>query len=345
MVAHQDVLYIFGGMIDSGSNEDDTPLWLYDIDSSTWCHNKAAEDKEARPTNRKGHSAVVYQAGMYIFGGYFDIKGAVEEFWMFSFGSEKWSALSPRTRGMGPGPRHGHASATFNSAMYLFGGLKQMAEQNDFWKFDFRRHHWSSIKTSSGPPKVVGHACVIHQNSLWLVGGGLPYRCPTGNLWRFHFHSRSWKKVPKGKEDSEVAKMYHSAIGVPGLLPRAPDMTCLEVGISATKPASLHKWGTNKVANTPNTEDIEMKTFKQFPSTPLFCSCSFNNLDQTDEQQLLSSCRNDDEPVTYVNAIEEEEAVSQPNRTKPDLLIIGGKPLSRNCRISVWQLKLCQVAI
>ncbi|KAM4626186.1 kelch domain-containing protein 1-like isoform 1-T2 [Discoglossus pictus] len=357
MVAHKDVLYIFGGMIDSGSNEENTPLWLYDIDTGTWSESKAVEGKEARPTNRKGHSAVVYQDDMYIYGGYFDIKGAVEEFWVYSFGTEKWSALSPSTRGTGPGPRHGHSSVTYGSAMYLFGGLKLMAEQNDFWRFDLRRHNWSSIKTSSGPPKLVGHASVIHQNCLWIIGGGLPYRSPNSNLWRFHFHSRSWKKMSKGKDDGESAKMYHSAIGLPvqPLLGSSISHQALYHGtayqehkLSEThtgKPGSFRTRGTNKVGSIPNTEDIEMKSFKQFPSSPVFCSCSFNKIDQMDEQQLLPGCENVDESFPYIGGVEEDGEPSRRKVGQDVILIIGGKPFSKSCKISMCQMKLDQITI
>ncbi|KAG8536569.1 hypothetical protein GDO81_026081, partial [Engystomops pustulosus] len=147
MVAHQGALYVFGGMVDFGGNRENTPLWMYCTETRRWCEVKAQDGQVNRPTNRKGHSAVVYQAGMFVYGGYFDIEGTVEEFWVFYFDTQKWAPLSPHTRGMGPGPRHGHSCVTHNAAMFLFGGLKNMAEQNDFWRFDFRRHNWSIIKT------------------------------------------------------------------------------------------------------------------------------------------------------------------------------------------------------
>lgn len=45
------------------------------------------------PTNRKGHSAVVYCASMYIYGGYVGIRGISQEFWTFHFG--KFKSLIP----------------------------------------------------------------------------------------------------------------------------------------------------------------------------------------------------------------------------------------------------------
>uniref|UniRef100_A0A3B3Q572 Uncharacterized protein n=1 Tax=Paramormyrops kingsleyae TaxID=1676925 RepID=A0A3B3Q572_9TELE len=69
MVANQHLLYVFGGMIDCAYAHRKTPLWLYNT----------------APVNRKGHSAVVFEAAMYVFGGYVDLKGSSGEFWSFHF--------------------------------------------------------------------------------------------------------------------------------------------------------------------------------------------------------------------------------------------------------------------
>ncbi|XP_063790063.1 ras guanine nucleotide exchange factor F-like isoform X2 [Pseudophryne corroboree] len=342
MVAHEGVLYVFGGMVDFGANRQDTPLWMYGIETRKWYEFKPLEG-QTRPTNRKGHSAVVYQSGMFIYGGYFDIEGAVEEFWVFYFDTQKWSALSPRTRGLGPGPRYGHSSVTYNAAMYLFGGLKNMAEQNDFWRFDFRRHNWSNIKTSSTPPRMVGHASVIHQGCLWIVGGGLPSRSPTNNLWKYHFTSRSWKKFSKGMEIVDCAKMYHCVIAM-GCKSRIQSTF---PGGSVDTPEtdvhySLQTWGANKVASITDSEIIEMKTFKERPVSPVLCSCSSKA--QMDECHLLASYEN--ESFTYHG--EETEADYQQTalecRTQAEsqdvLLVIGGKPLAKHCKISMCQIKM-----
>ncbi|XP_018424220.1 PREDICTED: kelch domain-containing protein 3-like, partial [Nanorana parkeri] len=343
-----DVLCVFGGMVDFGANKENTPLWKYSVDSRKWDDFQPPSTQESRPSNRKGHSAAVYGSAMFVYGGYFDIEGTVEEFWKFDFDTQKWSALSPRTRGLGPGPRHGHSSATHNSAMYLFGGLKNMAEQNDFWRFDFRRHNWSNIKTSSGPPKLVGHASAIHQGSLWVIGGGLPFCSPTSNLWKYDFTSRSWKRISRGKEHNGCAKMYHCVIPLgwrsrPGT--GSSDCGLDETLLESEQPNKLHSfpsWGANKVATIPTSDLIEMKTLKEGPAGPLFCSCS-SSAEHT-EEHLLTTYEN--ECFSYSG--EETEAdycqVDSGDRTVTGkenvFLVIGGKPLSRHCDISVSRIHL-----
>ncbi|XP_068103226.1 leucine-zipper-like transcriptional regulator 1 homolog [Hyperolius riggenbachi] len=340
MVAYQDVLYVFGGMVDCAANREKTPLWMYSIEPRKWCEYKSPAGQESRPINRKGHSAAVYQSAMYLYGGYIDMKGVLEEFWVFYFDAQRWSALSPRTRGLGPGPRHGHSSVTHNAAMYLFGGLKNMDEQNDFWRFDFRRHNWSCIKTSSGPPKLVGHASLVHRECLWIIGGGLASRNPTSNLWKYNFTSKSWKKVSQGKERNDCARMYHCVAP----LGRPSRRTSSELNGESDDGYRLyppHSWGANRVAAVSTSELIEMQTLTEPPASPIFCSCS--STDPAEELQLSSY-----ENECFTLSGEEEETGEQQTdsrrRTEAEnediFLVMGGKPLSRHGGISIAYIRL-----
>ncbi|CAN2389110.1 Kelch motif [Pristimantis euphronides] len=341
MVAHKGVLYVFGGMVDFGANREYTPLWTYSIDTRRWCEFKAREEQETRPTNRKGHSAVIYQSAMFVYGGYFDIEGAVEEFWVFYFDTQKWSQLSPHTRGLGPGPRHGHACVSHNAAMFLFGGLKNMAEQNDFWRFDFRKHIWTIIKTSSGPPKSVGHGSVIHRGSLWIVGGGLPSRTPAHNLWKYHFASRSWKKISGVKQRVDCARMYHCVVAVGGKSTSGDRVSSscsehLEVPGGDLSSENLYSLTLASTKVTSHSNLIEMTTFKERPASPVLCSCPFSS--GADEQRLLTSYEN--KSLTLLEEEYPQTAVSgvEPAEDEDVFLMIGGRPLSRHCEISIGRI-------
>lgn len=45
------------------------------------------------PTNRKGHSAVVLDSSMLLYGGFVDIKGSSQEFWCLDFGEFKIAVI------------------------------------------------------------------------------------------------------------------------------------------------------------------------------------------------------------------------------------------------------------
>ncbi|NXU75040.1 GEFF factor, partial [Oreotrochilus melanogaster] len=195
MVAYKGTLYIFGGMVDSAFTQAKTPLWIYDIDSARWteCPNVPAETESSAPTNRKGHSAVVYHSSMYIYGGYFGIRGISQEFWSFHFDTSKWLCVSTPAHSPGPGPRHGHSAVVYHTGMYLFGGLMGLSEQKDLWKWDFLSSSWSNIRTSHGPPPVVGHASALFKDFMLIFGGGISNSSPNGDLWKYHFHTQAWK--------------------------------------------------------------------------------------------------------------------------------------------------------
>uniref|UniRef100_A0A3Q1FFQ7 Si:dkey-3d4.3 n=1 Tax=Acanthochromis polyacanthus TaxID=80966 RepID=A0A3Q1FFQ7_9TELE len=67
-------LYVFGGLLDSAYTQCRCPLWVFDI-------------------NRKGHSAVVIDSAMLMYGGFIDIKGSSQDFWRLDF-TMAWSLLS-----------------------------------------------------------------------------------------------------------------------------------------------------------------------------------------------------------------------------------------------------------
>ena len=68
MVEYQDILYVFGGEL-SFCNDQETPLWMYDIKENSW-EKYCAPRGVVTPKGRRGHSAVVHGDCMYIYGGY-----------------------------------------------------------------------------------------------------------------------------------------------------------------------------------------------------------------------------------------------------------------------------------
>ena len=68
MVEHQDVLYVFGGEL-SFCNDQETPLWMFDIKENLW-RKYLAPRGVVTPKGRRGHTAVVHGDCLYIYGGY-----------------------------------------------------------------------------------------------------------------------------------------------------------------------------------------------------------------------------------------------------------------------------------
>ncbi|CAL8376440.1 unnamed protein product, partial [Gadus morhua 'NCC'] len=135
MVAHEGFLYAFGGTLDGAYTGWGCPLWVFDLGKNKWVHWQGKKTVCRIPTNRKSHSAVVFGSSMFVYGGYVDMRGSSQEFWRLDFDSMCWSLLGGDQQS-GPGPRHSHCAVAHQETMYLYGGLRGLREQRDFWSWN-----------------------------------------------------------------------------------------------------------------------------------------------------------------------------------------------------------------
>ncbi|KAM6268700.1 uncharacterized protein LJ264_004737 isoform 1-T1 [Porphyrio hochstetteri] len=375
MVAYKGTLYIFGGMVDSAFTQAKTPLWIYDIDSARWteCCNVPAETESSAPTNRRGHSAVVFHSSMYIYGGYFGIRGISQEFWTFHFDTRKWFCVSTPSHDTGPGPRHGHSAVVYHTGMYLFGGLMGLSEQKDLWKWDFVSSSWSNIRTSQGPSPVVGHASIVFRDSMLIFGGGISNSSPNDVLWSYHFHTQTWKKLCSTTKANFSSKTYHCILGIGADFQTSSDFADTFPSPWQSKQKDRQQQVTvpkhtrfsnyfrqqpaHRVFSQEESNAIEMKTF----SLPLepggFCAFQTTpeaGLDPNRATSTLSkdvclclSVSSEKETFAAAQAVGAEGPCCQHAATVDAvssntnlLLLIGGKPLSSFSEISLWQTEL-----
>ncbi|XP_074684877.1 uncharacterized protein LOC141925145 isoform X2 [Strix aluco] len=325
------------------------------------------------PTNRKGHSAVVYHSSMYIYGGYFGIRGISQEFWTFHFDTRKWLCVSTPSHSTGPGPRHGHSAVVYHTGMYLFGGLMGLSEQKDLWKWDFISSSWANIRTSQGPPPVVGHASVVFKDSMLIFGGGISNSSPTDDLWKYHFHTQTWKKLSSTTKANFSPKMYHCILGIGVDFQTTSDFTNTFPSHWKSKQKDHHQLVTipkhtrfcnyfrqqpaYRAFSNEESHAIEMKTF----SLPLepggFCAFQTASEAELDPNGATGVLSKDKSLRLFVSSEEETFAASQvvggeegtdcQHATAADevgsgtnvLLLIGGKPLSSFSEISFWQME------
>ncbi|EEC01790.1 conserved hypothetical protein [Ixodes scapularis] len=94
-----------------------------------------------QPTGRRGHTCVIYNGAMHLFGGYQDLKGSSAELWGFHFGTSLWRKQQEQGRlgaGRQPTGRRGHTCVIYNGAMHLFGGYQDLKGSSaELWGFHF----------------------------------------------------------------------------------------------------------------------------------------------------------------------------------------------------------------
>ncbi|KAM9365964.1 uncharacterized protein klhdc3l [Pholidichthys leucotaenia] len=358
MVAHQGFLYVFGGMLDSGFSTSRCALWVFDVVKQRWVHWQGKKSCPQMPSNRKGHSAVVLGSSMLMYGGLVDIKGSSQEFWSLNFDTMAWSLLSGSQKAsLGPGPRHSHSAVAHQGCMYLFGGLKGLKEQRDFWRWDWLGRAWTSLRC--GPPRLAGHSAVAYRDSMLVFGGGNSPNSLKNCLWSYGFSSHTWSQISTLPGSEPPDKIHHCCAGLGPSYNPQPGM--------GPKPWTLgekFRPFKNKCYPAPLTflgseGAIELETFsleKCHEKKSQRKSSDPNNKKQTTipgrDAQVIGTC------LTFENQgfrtqwscseddmlhqeDEEEEGGGDICQHLPDLLLVlGGRPWSRTSNISMWQMTL-----
>ncbi|KAK9502066.1 hypothetical protein O3M35_012669 [Rhynocoris fuscipes] len=129
---------------------------------------------------------------MVIYGGYRDLRGSCNELWVFHFETESWHLLSGSSTC--PPARHKHSMVIHDGSIWIYGGMTDLQERSDLWKFDTVRKLWQQVKSKVSPGALHSHA-VCKLPSSMLVFGGERSGQPNNELWRFHFATETWEKI------------------------------------------------------------------------------------------------------------------------------------------------------
>ncbi|XP_062257816.1 ras guanine nucleotide exchange factor F [Platichthys flesus] len=360
MVAHEGFLYVFGGLLDSAYTSCKCALWVFDIAKQNWvsCQRKRSSPQSKMPTNRKGHSAVVVGSDMLVYGGLVDMKGSSQDFWGLDFDTMAWSLLSGCQQGsLGPGPRHSHSAVAHQDCMYLFGGLKGLREQRDFWKWSSISHTWSSLRTKSGPSRLMGHSAVVYKDSMLLFGGGESQNSPNNCLWRYSFTSQTWGQVATLPGSSPPDKIHHCCTGLgPSYMSDSSSPSSTSGRQERLMEDKLRPF-KNKCFPSPLTflgseGAIELETFSLDQCYESKTLSNSSQLDHSKEHLMGKDAQQIGYGLTFENkafgnqwSCTEEDLINEDDgdivQHLPDLLLVlGGRPCSSHSPMSIWQMTL-----
>jgi N-acetylneuraminic acid mutarotase len=126
--------------------------------------------RSGHPRSRFGHTAVVYQNSMFVFGGW-DGHDTLQELCEYNFPSNMWCHLPPR--GSPPRGRYRHTAVVCGDSMFTFGGVdKTQYRFPDLHEFDLVRRLWSKVSTTSVPPTArTFHKTNVHEGYMYILGG------------------------------------------------------------------------------------------------------------------------------------------------------------------------------
>jgi N-acetylneuraminic acid mutarotase len=156
--------------------------------------NAAWSELASAPPGRLGHSAVVHEDSMYLFGGERSAY-VYEDVWRYDFAQDTWEYQAPTA--LVPGlARHDHSAVVYNGTMYVYGG-RSPAAQGDFWAYDMRARTWMAMPTSEGMAPRFSHQAAVQDNKMYVFGGyvGAEAGSLTNEIWEFSFEEMAWTKV------------------------------------------------------------------------------------------------------------------------------------------------------
>jgi len=183
---HSDALVVvYGGQGPDGRILADG-VHLYHPEAQAWVRHPT--ESSISPPGRCGHSAVVHDGHMYVFGGQVapDRGGArashpveCNDLLRYSIASGTWTELMPYNRDLVPTPRSAHSATLYNGQMVVAGGWDQdHAVCGDVFSFDLVAERWSKYtfplksKDRIDPLQRRSHtACLRGGDELLLVGG------------------------------------------------------------------------------------------------------------------------------------------------------------------------------
>nr|CAD7401505.1 unnamed protein product [Timema cristinae] len=118
--------------------------------------------------------------------------------------TESWHLLSSPAGHMGssggggggdlPPARHKHSAILHDDSIWVYGGMTDLQERADLWRWDTVSKTWLNVRSKTGPGALHSHAACKLPSSMLLFGGERDGH-PTNELWRFHFGTETWERL------------------------------------------------------------------------------------------------------------------------------------------------------
>ena len=144
------------------------PLTLSLIQSTI----KKSYHNSEHPSKRWGHSAILYNDSMIIFGGR-HLQRSLSNLYSLDFSTFTWSKIEPINNP--PLARDSHSAVLYDECnMIIFGGNGLTSKFNDLWSFDFNEFKWTKIIPQGKTPCARdGHLSAIINNKYMMIYSGL----------------------------------------------------------------------------------------------------------------------------------------------------------------------------
>ena len=156
-----------------------------------WTRIAQSDTSSATPVARSGHSCVVYENAMYLFGGLGEHRH--NDLWKFDFETHSWTEIPGKDPSKLPSKRCKHSACVYEKTMYVFGGWDSSGKLNDMYRYIFGRNEWEVIPCSNAPRARSAHSVAVYQHHMYLFGGIGDNKF--NDMHRFSFKTQRWSAV------------------------------------------------------------------------------------------------------------------------------------------------------
>ena len=159
----------------------------------TWAKQLCAGEA---PAARGGHTAVLAESQLVVFGGHFYRGDSNFEYLndtlVLDVGSMAWRTV--HCRGEVPEPRYGHSALLVGSRMFVFGGKGAGGRLlRDVRFLDLADWTWTKVRaTSAGPTPRFDHAALLVGRKMVVHGGWDGRQRCMDDTWIFDTETSAW---------------------------------------------------------------------------------------------------------------------------------------------------------
>mmetsp|Transcript_110192 Transcript_110192/g.235255 ORF Transcript_110192/g.235255 Transcript_110192/m.235255 type:complete len:782 (+) Transcript_110192:69-2414(+) len=203
-VVCRDSIYFFGGYTKKDGDYFND-LFEFNIPRAYWTRI----DSASKPSVRTDHSCVVYEASLYIFGG-FDGRSRFQDLHQYMIEDREWIEITGAENG--PMGRFGHSAVIYRSSMFVYGGWNGHDTLDDLYEFSMTTNQWFSVPgRGEVPPSRYRHSTAVHGCCMFIFGGVDKRQARFADLFELSFDTRSWSRV-KTLGDPPSARTFHRAV-------------------------------------------------------------------------------------------------------------------------------------
>lgn len=322
-VAYQNKLYVYSGK----SKEEGLIPDIYVLDPLLETVEKL-EISGLKPEPRVGHSAVVKDGKMYIFGGK-GKRGLLSDLWSFDFQKKEWTRkqLSRQLN-----PRKGHMAFVIGNEMVIIGGLSDYLETLSF-SIDLDSFVLSEIEDFGNFPQSLRYAsgAVLDNNDI-IIYGGMEFKSknPLSTLYTLSL-SKEWisyitrKKQPIEPNSQVSQSLWNNILN----LSRCHTIIAhRSTYIPIQEQKNSRKYKIFEKNEEKNQERTSLTSLIR-PSTSYFLLSDVNSKKLSEEISIEKISSDDDVSFTYLNLIKERKQKQTSTHFMNNFVIAGETTSSR----------------